>query len=200
MKKMLMSAVVLCALGTVGCGDGDPVTPVSPAQKVANAVEGKSMTMEGANIPSHPNGYNEDMNLEGATQCYTKVEMSVANGNYTVKSTLGTLRNAPNKFDIGTCDHAAPAGQPLTFTSTSAVIENVKEDLSCFDVTYNFPGGLKQEGRGSLSADNKTLKLELYFAPQATGHRCADGAVGAKTVTLNGASFTGESVQTYVIP
>jgi hypothetical protein len=78
-------------------------------------------------------------------------------------------------------------------------MENVAADGSCFDVTFNFPGGLTQEGRGSFSSDRKQLKLELFFKGQATGARCANGAVGAASVTLSNAAFTGNAVQTYAI-
>jgi hypothetical protein len=83
-------------------------------------------------------------------------------------------------------------------TTLTYRIENAKEDLSCFDVTFNYPGGFTQEGRASLSADGKTLKMELFVSQQAVGHRCADGAVGASTVTFLGKPFTGNAVQTYV--
>ncbi len=195
MKKQLLSAMMLCAMGLVGCDPVEPV-PVDPNKQVATRLEGKTLVMDGANIPSHPNGFNEDMNLEGATQCYSKSTMQVGNGTYTVTSVLGTLRDAPQKFNMGICDHDA-AGATAQFTSTVALIENAKEDLSCFDATFTY-NGFAQEGRGSLSADGKTLKLELFFSGQAKGHRCADGAVGAATVTLNGAAFTGNAVQTFV--
>src|SRR5688572_4935687 len=87
MKKKLLSAVVLCALGFVGCGGDDggnqppPVPTFNTADAIRNWVEGKKLVMEGANIPSHPNGYDEDVNYGSATQCYTKVEMNVASGN-----------------------------------------------------------------------------------------------------------------------
>ena len=60
--------------------------------------------MDGANIPSHPNGYNQNINYGSATQCYQKVEMNVSGGNFAVTSTLGTLRDAPTVGSAGTCD------------------------------------------------------------------------------------------------
>ncbi len=201
MKKQLLSAVMLCALGVVGCGDDEkqPVpTPVDPNQKATNQMEGKTFVMEGDNIPGHPNGYSENMNLEGFTQCYNKVTLSVASGNFTVVSTLGTLRDAPTRGSVGTCDNAVKTVELAALTTLTYRIENAKEDLSCFDVTFNYPGGFTQEGRASLSADGKTLKMELFVSQQAVGHRCADGAVGASTVTFLGKPFTGNAVQTYV--
>ena len=201
MKTKLLSAVV-CVLGLVGCGGGTTPPPTNTdintsKEKIETFLEGKTMVMEGANIPSHPNGYDEDVNYGSATQCYQSVTMKVAGGNYTVTSVLGTLRNAPSAGNRGECDKATKLTE-LSFTSTAALIENVKTDGSCFDVTYTYTG-FKQSGRGKLSADGKTLSVELYFEGQATGHRCADGAVGAKTVTLNGKAFDGGAVQVYAI-
>lgn len=207
MKKQLLSAVVLCTMGLVGCGD-DPVivdppdtTPKLDSQaNILAFLDGKSMEMTGANIPSHPNGYNEDIDYGAATQCYQKVTMSVAGGNFKVDSIPGTIQNSPGPAQAGgTCNHEL-AKNPLSFTSTSLVMENVAADGSCFDVTFNFPGGLVQEGRGGFSADRKQLKLELFFKGQATSNRCANGAVGATGITLNNTAFTGNAVQTYVLP
>ncbi|QRK10686.1 hypothetical protein JQX13_11755 [Archangium violaceum] len=200
MKKQLLSAVMLCTLGLAGCGDEAPPapTPVDPNQKVTNQLEGKTLVMQGENIPSHTNGYSENVNLEGFTQCYNKVVMTVASGNFTVTSTLGTLRDAPGRGDVGTCDNAAAGVELAPLITTSYRIENAREDLSCFDVTFNYPAGFTQEGRGSLSADGRTLKLELFVSQQAIGHRCADGEVGSRTVTFLGEPFTGNAVQTYI--
>jgi hypothetical protein len=207
MKKQILSAVVLCALGLAGCGD-DPVvvdppdtTPKLDSQaNILAFLEGKTLLMSGANIPSHPNGYNEDIDYGAATQCYKSVTMSVAGGNFKVDSIPGTIEGSPGVGQPGgTCNHEV-AKNPLSFTSTTLVMENVTADGSCFDVTFNFPGGLVQEGRGGFSSDQKQLKLELFFKGQATGSKCANGAVGADgTVTLNKAPFSGKAVQTYVI-
>jgi len=132
MKKKLLSAVVLCALGFVACGDDDvtPPAPVVPKfdteSNIRTWLDGKKLLMEGANIPSHPNGFDEDINYGAGSQCYQKVEMNIANNNFQVISTLGTLRNAPNFGDKGECDHATANGSPLNFTSVTSLIENVK--------------------------------------------------------------------------
>lgn len=200
MKKKLLSVVVLCALGFVGCGDEDdtnkppPVPTFNTADNLRNWVEGKKLVMEGTNIPSHPNGYDEDVNYGSATQCYTKVEMNVSGGNYAVTSTLGTLRDAPAVGNKGVCDHTVVAGNPLNFTSTAVLIEPA--DANCFNVSFTYPS-FKQVGRGSMSADGKTLKLELFFENQAVGADCASGGVGASTVKLNSVTFTGNAVQVY---
>jgi hypothetical protein len=204
MKRNLLSALVLCALGTVACG-GEDTTPQQPAvpkfdtaDNIRNYLEGKKLVMEGANIPSHPNGYDEDVNLGQATQCYQKVEMTVTGGNFAVNSVVGTLRDAPTVGSKGTCDHTVAAGNPLSFTSTAVLIDKVKADATCFDVSFTYPS-FKQAGRGSMSADGKTLTLELYFENQAVGASCESGAVGSPTVTLNKAPFTGNAQQVYTI-
>ena len=81
---------------------------------------------------------------------------------------------------------------PRRATSKAALIENVKADASCFDVSFDY-GTFKQPGRGNVSADGKTLTLELYCETQASGANCASGAVGSQTVTLNKAAFSGNA-------
>ncbi|MBZ4421528.1 hypothetical protein [Myxococcus sp. RHSTA-1-4] len=197
MKKKLLSAVMLCALGVVGCGEEDPVDPPAKPKLDSQAnilafLDGKTLLMQGENIPSHPNGFSEDIDYGPYSQCYQKVTMTVGGGSFTVDSIPGTIEN-------GQCNHEL-AKNPLKFTSTAVLIENVAADGSCFDVTFTFPGGLVQEGRGGFSADQKSLNLELFFKDQATGSRCANGAVGtAGTVTLGGKAFTGNAVQKYAI-
>jgi hypothetical protein len=200
MKKMLMSAVVLCALGTVGCGDDtggpDETGPkYNTPEKLATFFEGKTMVMQGDNIPSHPNGLSEDVDYGPASQCYSKVTLTVAGGNYTAVSLKGTWRDTASGKD---CDHSVSAGEAGNFTSRAVLIENVAADGSCFDVTYTYPS-FKQEGRGVVSQDGKTVKLELFFETAATGHRCASGAVGSPSVLVGGKAFTGNAVQTYVV-
>jgi hypothetical protein len=124
------------------------------------------------------------------TQCYRKVTMTVGAGNYTVVSELGTIV-------AGKCDRSAKKTD-ASFVSQSALVSNVAADAGCFDFDINY-GSFKQEGRGVLSSDRKSLSLELYFSGQATGHRCADGAVGAKSVTLKGKAFDGNSLQVYAV-
>ena len=205
MKKQLLSAVVLCALGAVGCGD--EVTPTPPtdtgpkynsADKISTYLEGKTLVMEGDNIPSHPNGFSEDLDLGASSQCYTKSTISVAGGTYSVVSEQGTLRTSASSPTGKDCDRTTKSGQVSFQTRNPPLIENVKDDGSCFDVTFNY-GAFQQSGRGQVSQDGKTVKLELFFEGQAIGHRCADGEVGAKTVTLNKAPFTGNAVQTYSV-
>lgn len=184
--------------GAGGDGSGGAaVAKLDSAAKIEGFLESKPLVMEGSNIPSDPMGYNANINFGSATQCYHRTEMTLSGANFHVKSDLGTLNNAPMTGDVGMCD-TSKAAMSLMFDSKSFVMENVKGDAECFDILIDY-GSFKQEGRGSLSADRKTLKLELYFSEQATGIKCADGNPGASGVTLKGNAFTGNSVQTYTI-
>ena len=170
---------------------------LTTASQIQTWMNGKTFVMTGANIPSHPNGINEDQNAGQATQCYVRVTMTGANNNVTVNSQLGTLENAPNVLDIGTCNHTTQSGTAM-FTSNTVLVENVMGNAQCFDFTATYTG-FSQEGRGKISPDGTTLTLELFFAGQATGHRCANGAVGSATVMRLGAPFTGNAQQVYMV-
>jgi hypothetical protein len=204
MKTKLLTAVMVCALGLMGCGDDkDPEPTPEPEKKfdtpdkIRTHLEGKTLVMEGVNVPSFPNGFNEDTNYGSATQCYEKVSMTVSGGNFAVTSTLGTLRDAPAAGNTGTCEPVA-AGNPLTFTSTAVLIENVQGEGECFDISVTYPS-FKQVGRGKLSDGGNTLTLELYFENQAVGATCAAGAVGSSSVKLNNADFKGNAQQVYSV-
>ena len=168
------------------------------ADKINAYLEGKTLTMEGDNIPTHPNGFDENANFGQATQCYHSTVMEVLGGTFKVTSQLGTLNDAPTEGDVGTCDRTTVAGE-LMFDSTLHVVENITGNAECFDFTVTY-AGFGQEGRGMISPDGSEIHLELFFTDQAVGHRCADGAVGAPdTITLNGAAFAGDAVQRYMI-
>jgi hypothetical protein len=207
MKKQLLSAVMLCALGVVGCGEDNP-NPTPPIDtgpkfntedKVFNHLEGKTMLMEGENIPDTPNGISEDLLIDPVTQCYNKVTMQMGARNLTVASVTAVVEGTSTQRTFGDCNRNNIRDTLAPFTSTIVAISNVKEDGSCFDITVTFGGrGFSQEGRGLITQDGTMLQLELYF-PGAVGHRCADGAVGAKTVTQQSGPVTGNTVQKYVI-
>lgn len=211
MKNKLLSAVMLCALGLFGCGDDNttggtsnnnnnppPVTNQydSPA-KILAYLEGKTLAMDGTNIPSFPNGFDEDTNYGSASQCYNSVSMAVASGTFNVTSKLGTLRDAPSLGSHGTCDHAT-ISNTLQFSTINTLIENVKGNAECFDVTFSY-NGFAQEGRGKITADGKSLILELFFKDKATGIKCANGAVGSGGIKVGGADFTGDARQIYIL-
>ncbi|MEC9398646.1 MAG: hypothetical protein VYE40_11325 [Myxococcota bacterium] len=167
------------------------------ATKIEAFMEAKALTMEGANIPSHPNGYDENINFDAATQCYNSTVMTYAAGKFAVVSKLGTLNDAPMTGDVGTCDNATVSVE-LPFNSMTHTFSNIEGDGECFDFDINY-GSFAQEGRGKVVDGGAQIHLELFFKDQATGHRCADGAVGSGGITLNGADFTGDAVQVYVV-
>ncbi len=189
-------ACLLSILLFAACGDpiyqdqqmqGDGLTTPS---RISSFLDGKALVMEGSMIPSHPNGYDQDVDFGAATQCYMKVTMAPLGGKIRVTSELGTLTESG-------CDRMRLSGE-ASFDSTAVLIENVGGDAECFDFTITYPG-FGQEGRGTINAERTELDLELFFKDQATGHRCADGAVGAPTVTLNQQLFTGDALQRYRI-
>ena len=85
--------------GTTG-GGGGTTLDLSTAAKINAYLEGKTMTMTGADIPSHPNGYNEDINFGSASQCYAKVAISQLSGQFNVSSDLelGNVRRLVGGF------------------------------------------------------------------------------------------------------
>ncbi len=201
----------ILTLGCIGalvaaCGGEEITTPppttndtakFSTRDKITAHLDGKTMTMSGTNIPSHPNGFDENTNFGANSQCYQNVVMTQQAGRIHVVSNLGTVEGAAAVGMVGTCNKDVFSAK-LEFDSTAVLIENVKDNGGCFDFNITY-AGFSQEGRGSISADGNTLVLELFFGGRAAGHRCADGAVGAATVTLMGAPFTGDARQTYVI-
>jgi len=197
MKRILATALAATLLAA--CGGDDDSGPTAPTLDTAAAINtylgGKTWKMSGNDIPTHPNGFNENTNFGASTQCYNETVIQT-NANWIVTSKLGTLSGAPTVGSTGTCDNSTALGSPLTFTSTAILVENVTGNGECFDVTATYTG-FSQQGRAKFSADGKTLTMELFFGGQATGHRCANGAVGAATVTLNGSAFTGNAQQVY---
>lgn len=216
--RSILILLALCA----GCGEGDPIyvylggadtgtrtrdvdsgvvepptgLDLTTAGKIEAFLDGKTLLMTGDDIPTHPNGFLEDLNLGQATQCYNRVELTILGGTWTTRSALGTLNDAPETNDVGTCDRDTPTTN-LEFPSTAILINNVEGNADCFDVTATY-AGFSQEGRGSINADGSVVRLEFYFKDLAIGHRCADGDVGqANTVTVNEVPFTGDAVQVY---
>lgn len=208
MKKHLI--LVAAFAGLVGCGtvtttdagtthDAGVTLDLTTGPKILAYLEGRTMVMTGADIPSYPNGYNENLNFGASTQCYNKTSIAILGGNFNVTSDLGQFNAIPDAGIAGMCNRAVKT-TTASFTSTAILVENVKNNAECFDITATYVG-FKQDGRGMISADGKTVTLELYFA--ATGHRCADGAVGATGVKLSTTAgavpFTGNALQVYRI-
>lgn len=209
-KTILMCALMLTACGQpmttdagvtdAGTTDAGTSNDFSTSAKILAYLEGKTMVMTGTDIPSHPNGFNENFNFGANTQCYNKVSIATLASNFQVTSDLGTFNAIPDAGIAGMCNRAVKSNT-VSFTSSAVLIENVSNNGTCFDITSTYTG-FSQQGRGSISADGKTVTLELYFA--ATGHRCADGAVGATGVQLatsgGPVAFTGNGKQVYRIP
>lgn len=209
MKNITIAALVSFAFacGTMPSTPDSGVVDAGPpkfdtADKVFNFLEGKTLTMEGADIPLAPNGFNRNVYFGTNTQCYNKTVIKVMNKNFATTSNIGTWTGGdggvPANGTVGSCNTAMAFGNPLTFTSMNVVIENVKGDAECFDVNVDY-GSFKQEGRASINADRTKVNMELYFQNQATGHRCADGAVGATGVKVNTFALTFDSVQKYAV-
>ncbi len=208
--------VALC-----GCGEGDPiyvtvyggedgtVQPEAPregeapegldlstASKVEAFLEGKRLTMRDGDIPTHPNGFDSNVNFGQATQCYHSVEIDILAGRWTTRSILAVLEGASDVGAMGTCEQSQQ-GADLEFPSTAILVTNVMGNGECFDVTATY-AGFAQEGRGGITPDGSTVNMEFFFKDQAVGHRCAEGAVGQSgTVTLNDEAFSGDAVQVY---
>lgn len=210
MKKTLLSALMVCSLSLAACGDDEPVTPPdeTPVVKyntvaaVNAALEGKSLVMTGTNIPAYPQGIPEGMNLGAATQCYHQVSMSISGNKPTVAPQMGTLKDAPNVGNVGTCDRATVSATPAPYVAQEVLIENVAADGSCFDVRYTY-NGFAQEGRGQISPDGTKLSLEIFFAGKAQNAKCANGPVGTAGVLVDlGAGpkpLLGNATQVYTI-
>jgi hypothetical protein len=191
-----MNWLKLFPIALFACG-GEPIyddlnmtAGLSTPSRVSQFLEGKTLTMEGEMIPTHPNGYDQNVDFGAATQCYQRVVMTPLGGKIRVSSQLGTLTQSG-------CDRSRLGGE-ASFDSTAVLIENVEGSAECFDFTITYPG-FGQEGRGSIDADRTVLTLEIFFKDQAVGHRCADGNVGDPTVTLNQNPFTGDARQRYRI-
>jgi hypothetical protein len=97
MKNLLIAAaaaVSFIAIVSTGCG-APPMTggtgggaaqpePLDSPAKVSAFLEGKKLTMQGADIPSHPNGFNENVYFGASTQCYHSTVIDVMAGNFNV--------------------------------------------------------------------------------------------------------------------
>lgn len=203
MKKTLLGAALVGTLALAGCGSSDDDSSNAPTLNTPTAInaylEGKTWLMAGDDLPAMPNGFSED--VAAFNQCYNQVQIQVAAATWNVHSVMGTIDATPN------CTHQAN-GTVLDFASENARLGadatvggaagKIVGNGECFDISVNY-GSFTQEGRGSFSADGKTLSLELYFAGQATGATCTDGAVGSGIKKFLGTDVTTQpdSVQVY---
>jgi len=206
MKTTKVMGIVLGAALIVGCGENNEDNnttdnntaennmmtglDLSTQAKIEAFFEGKVLTMEGEDIPTEPNGFNENLDLGPNTQCYNQTLIEFVPSTFNLTTTTGVLENMMcNRMAVGT---------QLMFSTTSHAISNIQNNGECFDIDFTF-NGFGQEGRASINAEGTEVKMELFFTGQATGHRCADGAVGASGVTLNMAEFAGDAVQVYKV-
>jgi hypothetical protein len=204
MKKMLVLAAMAVS-GAFACGStggNDAGLDFSTGTKILNHLEGKTMVMQGADIPGYPLGFNANINYGASTQCYNQVSIAVGSGNFGVTTKLGSFAPGGDGglYQVGVCNTATAAGSPLSYTSSAVLFQNVANNGECFDVDLTYTG-FSQEGRGSIAADGHTVVMELYASGRATNIRCVNGnpgTIGADGgVKVLGATLAGDSRQTY---
>ena len=79
----ILSATLLFACGGEDLTVPAPVSTTgkfSTSSKIQAFLDGKTLSMVGPAIPSHPNGFDEDVNYGQATQCYRNVTMKPQGG------------------------------------------------------------------------------------------------------------------------
>lgn len=189
--------------GVADAGQGLDGGALDTGSRVLAFLEGKLLTMAGGDIPRAPNGYDQNVYFGAVTQCYHRVTHRMTLRNFLTTATAGTWSQdggfgLPINGTVGTCNTAMAFGTPGVFTTTLVTVANVQGDADCFDVTLVYPT-YSQEGRGRISVDRSVAELELYFSPQATGHRCANGSIGDGGVRVLGTPVTLGAVQRYVI-
>ncbi|MCU0696887.1 MAG: hypothetical protein MUC96_10190 [Myxococcaceae bacterium] len=192
--------------GTAGGSGGGAAIQLDTPQRILNFLEGKTLTMEGMNIPTHPNGISENLNLGGNSQCYQKTVIRVMAGQFQVTSTPATINSLDGGTlmvgQVGRCDRTVRGPMDLSFNSSGVTFANVQGNATCFDVDVNY-GVFRQEGRASINAAGTEITMELFFQNGAVNHRCANGAVGSagvvQVVMGNMIPFTGNAQQKYVI-
>ena len=190
MKRIALATLAL-ALAACGSSGGTAAPSFASSAEIKTYLEGKTLVMTGADIPSHPNGFNEDVNYGAYSQCYADTTITIGSDTWHVVSHTGTISGTP-----AACDHVSAA--TAAFDSTAVAISNVQGNGECFDITVTYTG-FSQAGRGAFKDNGATLELELFFGGQAVNANCANGLPGASGVLLGGVAFTGDAVQTYRI-
>jgi hypothetical protein len=216
--KTIYAALIAVTLFTVACG-GSTTTTTDGGNVVVDAgvkldtqdhiltyLTGKTIVMEGANIPSDPNGYNANVYYGAGSQCYKKVNLTFSATGTEVTAQLGAVKPtdggvfvAADVGKTGVCDTSSTTPYD-SMPSSTLTLTNIKNNGECFDFNVSYTS-LAQTGRGSLVG--QTLKLELFVGNAGTvaytGINCADGNPGAATVKKAGNAYTGNAVQTYVV-
>src|SRR5512145_744481 len=95
--KLLPLVLFACGGEPIYDNNMMPATGLTTPTRITDFLDGKTLIMEGVMIPTHPNGYDQNVDFGAATQCYMKVTMTPLGGKIRVMSQLGTLAN-------GACD------------------------------------------------------------------------------------------------
>jgi len=141
-------------------------------------INGFTWLMKGSEqIPPNILGLSESI-FNTSSLCYAETRFIArkAQGTdavFSVENKMGTPNAGPNN----TCGHDSPVGD-FTAPTVSTNVSITPVSKTCFDIniSYNL---VRQEGRGNISDDGKTLKLELYNGGLSPSlHRCANGEVG----------------------
>lgn len=170
--------------------------------RILTFINGRTLTMEGANIPSFPNGVSEDLATSTESRCYRNRTLNAVGSSFRFTSQLGLVRSFDGGLaangEFGICDHAGDGG--IDTTETKAMIDYYTVD--CFNVYFTF-GDRRLEGRGS--ARQNGLNLEVFSAElQASNNSCVHGNPGSGGVSISPdgghwVPFTGSAVQRYDI-
>ena len=181
-----------------GTSSGTPV--LGNLNSIYDYLVGKTFVETGADIPPFPYGWDQNANHDGSASggaCFTKqtLQFTTMPGTWSLTQTFGTLTGAVVDGSAGTCDTSTPAGAPVGPTADVFTLQNLQGNATCFDIDVS---AADLSGRGAISSDGKTMSLELYHHTlYPSGHRCANGAVGAAGVELGGVGFSGNAVQVW---
>jgi hypothetical protein len=181
--------------GSSGSSGGTGSPTVNTPEAINAYLAWKTMVMTGADIPPYPVGFDENVVYPpNISICYNTVTILPSVTGWTWTWVTGTLLPVDGST---MCDHQ-DVSKSQTYTYAPVTISNVQGNATCFDI--NFSGAANPEGRASISADGKTVSLEVYN-PQdlPTGDTCADGNVGSHTVSLKGTPVTGDAVAVFRI-
>ncbi|MFO0728479.1 MAG: hypothetical protein U1E65_32180 [Myxococcota bacterium] len=185
---------VLCVSGNCGASNTCEAGPrFDSVEKILVYLEGKTLLEVGASMPPYPFGLSENVNNGPASTCFTSITIHVQGGVLHNQTVLAQISGAPNQGDTGVCVHSSPQ-QMVQYDSTSFAITHLRGNGACFDIDASYTI-LGTEGRGRIAADGSSMDLEIFYAGQATHHRCADGDVGTVGVVVSGVPLAGNAVQ-----
>src|SRR5687768_12956017 len=87
---------------------GTTQVPLTNESQVLAFLDGRTLVMSADGVPSHPNGFDANINFGQATQCIHRVVMTVSAGNFRLMTEMATLKDAPQVEDVGQCDFSTP--------------------------------------------------------------------------------------------